>query len=218
MSRLSPLGAVCGGFVAGLVGCLAQDLFFALTKKIVPAPQREVFDPLESARGDEFPRQTLARRVGEDIVERDPLQNGARGGRWVHYAFGSSWGSAYGVVASTVGAARTLRGGVAFGLAVWVISEDFLLPAFRLAAWPQHYPVKTHTYAIAAHVVYGAAVCASFALLEQAAVPLSTSLGSLWLTRKAPRFLRPTARRVTERALRVALPARDAAIALGVMS
>jgi uncharacterized membrane protein YagU involved in acid resistance len=218
MSRLSPLGAVCGGVVAGLVGCLAQDLFFALTKKIAPAAPRDVFEPPEPGQFEEFPTQTVARRVVEDFLERGPLLNKARGGRIVHYAFGSSWGSAYGVVASTFASARTLRGGVAFGLAVWLISDDVLLPAFRLAAWPHHYPVKTHAYAIAAHIVYGAAVCGSFALMERAAAPLSTSLGSLWLTRKAPRFLRPTARRVTARALRVALPAREAAIALGVLS
>jgi hypothetical protein len=105
---------------------------------------------------------------------------------------------------------------VTFGLAVWLLSDDILLPVFRLAAWPHHYPVKTHVYAVAAHAVYGAAAWATFRAVERNALPATAWLGARWLTRHTPALLRPSARRLAQRALYVALPLRQAAAALGV--
>src|SRR5690606_19758470 len=113
----------------------------------------------------------------------------------VHLAFGSAWGGVYGLVAGSAPRIDTVKGGLAFGMVVWMKSDNVLLPLFRLSAWPQHYPVKTHLYAIAAHAVYGAAVAATFDAFERASTPATAELGSLWLTRRVPRLLRPTARR-----------------------
>jgi hypothetical protein len=99
-------------------------------------------------------------------------------------------------------------------MAVWLVSDDVLLPAFRLSAWPHQYPVKSHLYAIAAHAVYGAIVASTFAALGRAATPATAALGSLWFTRRVPRLVRPTARRAVNRGIRVALPVRDAWLAL----
>ena len=92
--------------------------------------------------------------------------------------------------------------------------QKALLPVFRLSAWPHRYPIQSHLYAIAAHAVYGAVVASTFAALGRAATPATAALGSLWLTRRVPRLVRPTARRAVTRGLRVALPVRDAWLAL----
>ena len=129
------------------------------------------------------------------------------------HGFGSARVQKLDPVALELGNA-SLRGGLTFGAAVWLLSDDILLPAFRLAAWPHHYPVKNHLYAIAAHAVYGAAVAATFEGLRRASLPATAALGGYWLTRRAPRLLRPRARRIATRGLRIALPVREAVLAL----
>jgi uncharacterized membrane protein YagU involved in acid resistance len=214
MSRWSPLGAFCGGLVAGLAGALAQSAYFTWTRELAPRPAGDVFDPVEPEQRHEQPTQTVARRFKEHMVHAGPLAKPERAAQVVHLAFGSAWGGVYGLVAGTLPAATGLRGGLAFGAAVWLLSDDVLLPAFKLAAWPQHYPVKNHVYALAAHAVYGAAVAGTFEGLRRASLPATAALGAIWLTRRVPRFIRPRARRLATRGLRVALPVREAVLAL----
>lgn len=213
MSRSSPLGAFCGGLVAGFLGSVAQNLFFASTKKFAPAPPPQTFEPVEPQQATETATQTVARRVTEQLARRGPIEHRQFGAQLVHHAFGSSWGGAYGLVASSLPRARVLKSGLAFGALVWLISDDILLPAFRLSAWPQHYPVKTHLYALAAHAVYGLTVASTHAVLERSSPAAQAALGSLWITRRVPKLVRPRARRWARRGLRTALPLREAWLA-----
>lgn len=212
MSRWSPLGAFGAGLAAGLVGSVAQSLYFSWTRKIAPAPARDVFEPVEPEQRTEMPTQTVARRT-KQLALAGPLAHPDRAGQVVHLAFGSAWGAAYGLLAGTLPSSAGLRGGLAFGAAVWLLSDDILLPAFKLAAWPHHYPLKTHLYALGAHAVYGAAVAGTFEGLRRASLPATAALGAYWLTRRVPRLLRPSARRITQRGLRFALPVREAVLA-----
>ena len=199
----SPLQALSLGLLAGLAGCVAQDLFFALTKRIAPRTPKDAFDPPEPEQDTETATQTVARRAVEKLARRGPLRDKARAGRIVHYGFGSSWGGAYGLVAGSIPGAAGPVGGAVFGLAVWATSDNLLLPAFRVAAWPKDYPIRVHAYAVAAHVVYGTAVWAAFRGMRHAMPSGAALLGALWLTRRFPRLLRPTARDLARRALRV---------------
>lgn len=214
MGLRSPLGAFFAGCAAGFAGALAQSLFFAQTRKIAPAPPAEAFVPVEPEQRQEMPTQTVARRVTEQPAQRGPLEHGARAAQAVHLAFGTGWGGLYGLAAGTLPRLGTLKAGLGFGMVVWLVSDDVLLPVFRLSAWPHRYPIQSHLYAIAAHAVYGAVVASTFAALGRAATPATAALGSLWLTRRVPRLVRPTARRAVTRGLRVALPVRDAWLAL----
>ena len=42
-----------------------------------------------------------------------------------------------------------------FGATVWLAADDITLPAVGLAEWPTEYPLSTHAYALASHLVYG---------------------------------------------------------------
>lgn len=214
MARWTPLGAFCGGLAAGFVGSVAQNLYFSWTRKIAPRPSTDAFVPAEPEQRNEMPTHTVARRVKEQLALAGPLAKPDRAAQVVHLAFGSAWGGVYGLVAGSLPRPSGLRGGLAFGAIVWLLSDDVLLPAFKLAGWPQHYPVKTHLYAIAAHAVYGAAVATSFEALRRASLPATATLGAYWLTRRVPRLVRPRARQLTQRGLRFALPVREAVLAL----
>jgi hypothetical protein len=191
-SSLSPLRALGAGLVAGAFGSLVQTLFFAATKAIAPKPPKDAFSPPEPEQGDETETQTVARRVVKDLAQQ-PLDDSAKhlGGQLVHYAFGAGWGGLYGV---TLGPSRRLRGplGVlAFSTLVWGLSDNVILPLFKLAGPASAYPARSHAYAIAAHVVYGTAVAGAFELLRPATTKTLVGLGgALWATRSLPRILR----------------------------
>ena len=93
---------------------------------------------------------------------------------------------------------------------MWAVSDNVILPTFRLGAWPQRYPIKVHAYAWSAHVVYGVAVCSVYRLLR--AQPWLGALGALTVARRTrwlPAPLRANARPILRgfEAIRRRLPA-----------
>lgn len=77
-----------------------------------------------------------------------------KAGSVVHYAFGASTGAVYGAVAEVMPAA-TVCEGTAFGAAVWLLADEGVVPALGLSRKATDYPVKVHTNAFVAHLVYG---------------------------------------------------------------
>lgn len=78
-------------------------------------------------------------------------------GRSVHYVFGAGNAIVYGALAD-VAPVVTFGLGSLFGIAVWIYADNLLLWALGLAKRPTAYPLSTHAYAFASHVVYGVAV------------------------------------------------------------
>lgn len=161
-TTMTPLGALWRGLIAGAVGSAAQSLFFAATKKIAPSGSSSSFQPPEPEQESEQATETVARRAVEGLMQRELPIEKAMAGQAVHYAFGAGWGALYGLGAASAPSLASPLGGAGFGLVVWAMSDDLLLPAFKLADWPRRYPMKSHAYAIAAHLVYGAATFLTF--------------------------------------------------------
>jgi hypothetical protein len=190
LHRPSPLGVVAKGLLAGAAGAAAQSAFFALTKNV--APKTPAIPPERGGKPDghdESSLQTVARRAVEGLALRGPLdgERKAQLGSAIHYAFGAGWGALYALLReSTVHVPPP-----AFGLAVWMASDNGILPAFRLAAPATRYPLAVHRYAIQAHVVYGVATAGAYHLLRELGVtPLSAIPALLGL--RALSFLRRT--------------------------
>jgi putative membrane protein len=88
--------------------------------------------------------------LGHELKEHEKKAAGAA----VHYAFGTATGGLYGAVAEfapevTVGA------GLPFGAAFWLVADETAVPMLGLSKAPTEYPVSTHVYALASHLVYG---------------------------------------------------------------
>jgi hypothetical protein len=179
-------GALVRGLVAGAFGAGAQTLFFRLTSDIAPPTPKKASPALE--------KTSLAARI-------------------VHVGFGAAWGGIYGLLRRStrlMGGALGPVGGVAFGALVWAVGDNVLLPAFRLAAWPNRHPLKNHAYALAAHVVYGAATWGAFELeTRRALAPAVAAVAARWAMRKLPRAARPAVAPVVRKAFvaRAKLPA-----------
>ena len=75
-------------------------------------------------------------------------------GTALHYAMGVTSGAIYGALAEAWPAA-TAGAGLPFGVAVWVIADEGLVPAAGLSKSPTEYPLAIHLYAFASHLVFG---------------------------------------------------------------
>lgn len=188
--RTTPLGALFRGFAAGLLGSAVQNLFFRATARITPSQPEGVFSPPERQQEEENTTVTVARRLVEDFMQRGPLLNRykEKAGGLVHYTYGGLWGGAYGLVRETFPALAKPLGVIGFSSGVWMLSDNLLLPAFRLAAWPQRYPMRNHIYAWVAHLAYGAGVWLGYEVLRPRALAAGVAL--LWAGRRRLRIRR----------------------------
>ncbi|GAC1339057.1 MAG: hypothetical protein NVS2B9_06250 [Myxococcales bacterium] len=170
----SPFGILLRGLVAGAAASLAQNLFFGATARIAPAPTKvppQLGKPEPQAR-KENGLETVSRRLVDNMMKRGPLEGDRkqRVATAIHYGFGAVWGGVYALLRESMPALPASL----FGLGVWMASDNLLLPAFRVSAWPQHYTAKEHVYAANAHIVYGLATAGAYALLRDVgAVPLA---------------------------------------------
>ena len=95
--------------------------------------------------------KVISRNVfGHELQESEKKPAGAA----VHYAFGTATGGLYGAMAE-VAPQVTTGAGVPFGAVFWVLADEVTVPLLGLAKGPTAYPVSTHVYALASHLVYG---------------------------------------------------------------
>jgi hypothetical protein len=175
MRRKTPFGALIEGIIAGAVGAGVQSLFFRATADLAPAPPKGAFDPPEAEQANENALETVARRLVEDLAQRGPLdeKDKARIGNGIHYGFGAAWGGLYGLLRASYPRLWRPSGVAAFSIGVWLLGDNVILPLFNVAAWPHRYPLRSHAYAVAAHLAYGAGVAATLAVEDGApAIPL----------------------------------------------
>ena len=96
-----------------------------------------------------------ARAISEGIFGHELKENEKKpAGAAVHYAFGTATGGLYGAMAE-VAPQVTTGAGIPFGAAFWVIADEAAVPLLGLAKGPTEYPLSTHAYALASHLVYG---------------------------------------------------------------
>ena len=75
-------------------------------------------------------------------------------GAAVHYAFGTATGGLYGAAAE-LAPEVTVGAGLPFGAAFWLVADETAVPLLGLSKGPSEYPLSTHAYAFASHLVYG---------------------------------------------------------------
>jgi hypothetical protein len=78
----------------------------------------------------------------------------AKAGPVMHYAFSTAVGAIYGA-ANEVSKVPRKGFGAPFGAALFVVADEVAVPALKLSKKPQDYPLSTHLYGLASHLVYG---------------------------------------------------------------
>jgi hypothetical protein len=167
--RVTPLGAIGRGLVAGAIGTAVFDAFLFARYRRSGGESR--FADWELSSGmtswDEAPAPA---HVGKRLVEglfqtelrgtRAPLVNNV-----THWAYGIANGAQYGLVASSLLEPR-IRYGLPFGASVWG-SGYVVLAAMKLYEPIWKYDAKTLANDLSAHLVYGLATAAGMRLLSR---------------------------------------------------
>jgi len=155
------------GLAAGLVASWTMNQFQAAWTKLAAGSEKshgaQSMQPAEGSKGDDeedgkeqddatvetarvISRNVLGRELKES--EKEPA------GAMVHYAFGALTGGLYGALAE-VTPQITAGAGIPFGAAFWLTADEVAVPLLGLSRGPTEYPVSTHAYALASHLVYG---------------------------------------------------------------
>jgi putative membrane protein len=159
------------GFVAGLAGGLLaswtmnqfQSAWTLIAENSEKPHGAQSMKPSDGSKGDqaedvneqddatvETAKVISSKVFGHELQESEKKPAGAA----VHYAFGAASGGLYGALAE-VSPQVTAGAGLPFGAAFWLLADEISVPMLGLAKGPTAYPVSTHVYAFASHLVYG---------------------------------------------------------------
>lgn len=99
--------------------------------------------------------ERLANAISVKAFDRE-LTKGEKdaAGTAFHYAMGATSGALYGAVAE-VSPGATAGAGLPFGVAVWLIADEGIVPAAGLSKRPSEYPLSIHAYSLSSHLVFG---------------------------------------------------------------
>jgi putative membrane protein len=166
------LKGMAAGLIGGLVASAVMNQFQALWAKVAEGNEKshgaqslQQGSPEYGAgrelqqRGNDEEQDNATERVASLISERffdHRLTNREKeiAGAAVHYAFGMGSGGLYGVLAEA--APKVTKGvGLPFGAFVWLSADEGMVPLLGLSKGPTAYPLSTHVYALASHLVYG---------------------------------------------------------------
>lgn len=155
------------GLAAGFVASWTMNQFQAAWTRMAGNGEKphgaQAMQPVQGSTGDQsqdVKEQDDATVETAKVISRavfdHELQESEKkpAGAVVHYAFGTATGGLYGALAE-VSPQVTTAAGLPFGAAFWLIADEISVPLLKLSKGPTEYPVSTHVYALASHLVYG---------------------------------------------------------------
>jgi hypothetical protein len=143
------VAGIAGGLLASFLMEQFQALWSGVAAKLTHSIHKQPNEPEEPA--------TI--KVANAIairVQGHELPKGSQpiAGEAVHYTMGVVSGAIYGGLAEIVPAVE-VGDGLGFGAGVWLLADEVSVPALKLSKSPTHFPLSTHIYALASHLVYG---------------------------------------------------------------
>ena len=165
------LKGLAAGLIGGLVASWTMNRFQDVWLKLAGSPSSgagsaQQVEGQESGQGLRQTQQQsdeeqddatvkTASAISEGVFDHKLTRSEKKiAGPAVHYAFGTSVGGLYGGAAEL--APEVASGaGLPFGAAFWLVADETALPLLGLSKGPTAYPVSTHVYALASHLVYG---------------------------------------------------------------
>ena len=165
---ITPLAAVAGGLLAGVVGTVCLDTAGYLWYRRAGGKKRPLeweFGPVDSWEDAPDPGK-FAKQVIEGVTRRELPDRWA----WpvstaMHWGYGSASAAAYGILAGSVRKPDPLYG-LPFGAAVWATSY-VVLPAAGIYKPIWEYDAKTLARDLSGHLAYGAGTGAAFWLFSK---------------------------------------------------
>ena len=168
-TKITPLGAILRGLVAGAVGTLAMDAVWYTRYRRGGGKEKFLDWELSTdlTGWDKAPAPAL---IGKRIVEGFtgqalPPERAAFMNNFMHWAYGIGWGTAYAILAGSLPRPFVALG-VPFGAAVWGTGY-VVLPKAGVYKPIWEYDPKTLWKDLSAHLAYGTGTAAAFAFLTR---------------------------------------------------
>lgn len=167
--KVTPLGAILRGMVAGAVGTAVMDVVWYMRYR--RGGGKEDFLEWELSTDlsswDKAPAPAL---IGKRLVEGFtgqslPPERAAFINNFMHWAYGIGWGSAYGILAGSLPRAFVALG-APFGAAVWGAGY-VVLPKAGVYQPIWDYDPRTLWKDLSAHLAYGISSATAFAWLTR---------------------------------------------------
>jgi putative membrane protein len=161
------LKGVVAGLAGGLVAAWTMNQFQAAWTKLAGNSQKphgaQSMQPTEGSTGNQAQDTSeeddatveVAKLVSEHVFDHQLQEDEKKpAGAAVHYAFGIASGGFYGALAE-ISPAVTAGAGLPFGAVFWLLADEVTVPLLGLSKGASEYPLSTHLYAFASHLVYG---------------------------------------------------------------
>jgi hypothetical protein len=167
--KVTPLGAILRGLIAGAVGTAAMDVVWYLRYRRGGGKAKfldwELSTDLTS--WDKAPAPALVgKRIVEGYTGRPlPPERAAFMNNFMHWAYGIGWGTAYGILAGSL-PRRSIALGAPFGAIVWATGY-VVLPQAGVYKPIWEYDPKTLWKDLSAHLAFGLGTATTFALLSR---------------------------------------------------
>jgi putative membrane protein len=145
------------GVIGGVVASWAMDRFQYWWLSFARGDDELQLQQTPSKEGNQEEPATVktASAISEGVFGHSlTVKEKEIAGPLVHYAVGTTAGALYGLAAEYE-PELTAVAGVPFGAAFWMVVDEGSLPLLGLAKGPTAYPISTHAYALASHLVFG---------------------------------------------------------------
>ena len=158
---------IVAGLAGGLVASWTMNQFQAAWMRLAAnsdkphgAQSMQPSDGSEGNQSEDAKEQDdatvkAAKAISENVFGHELQESEKKpAGAAVHYAFAVASGGLYGALAEVVPQVTTTAG-LPFGAAFWLLADEVSVPLLGLSKGPTEYPVSTHVYSLASHIVYG---------------------------------------------------------------
>ena len=154
---------LAAGLIGGLVASWTMNRFQDVWSKLAENDEQSQSEQAsqqkseQQSSGEEQDDTTVraAYAISEGLFQHKLTESEKKiAGPAVHYTLGTGVGGLYGTVAE-LAPEITVGIGLPFGTLFWLVVDEGAVPLLGLAKGPTEYPISTHVYALASHLVYG---------------------------------------------------------------
>ena len=147
------------GLVGGLIGTIVmtefQNGWGKASSALRNGSKKQSENGSQGDREKEDATMKAAGKIAELAGHHLSYEQKKKLGPLVHYSFGTLQGATYGAVTEVAGDSNGLLSGLVFGTALFLAADELAVPALGLSRKPNEYPLLSHLYGLASHIVYG---------------------------------------------------------------
>jgi len=154
--------------VSGLIaGVAATWIMNAVTTFMYEREDRAAKEREDRARGDKTAYEIAAEKLAKLTGHTLTAGRRKRFGLWIHWGLGIAAAIAYAAIRAGIADPGIIHGMI-FGFVFWAVMDETMVPLLGLTPGPRAFPWQTHLRGLVGHLVFGAAVELSIALIALA--------------------------------------------------